>query len=184
MIPCTWGLSSSFPAPLPGSNCVGLIFSCVLVCSSLSRFCFPFVFVFFSCEWNKQKKLKECKIQKISCLLCLKTFSKREVIGRLCIGEVRVDLEHLCSCSWKQCRIFHGSLSVNNCTLVYILSIIKIMCQALVLGWLDCLFTMCSTKTETLAVAREFTFFTGKWNGSETFSKLLQYNFFKFSYLF
>ena len=33
------------------------------------------------------------------------------------------------------------------------------MCQALVLGWLDCLFTMCRTKTETLAVARDFTFF-------------------------
>src|SRR5215216_4065545 len=32
MIPCTWGLSSSFLAPLPGSNSVGLIFSCVLVC--------------------------------------------------------------------------------------------------------------------------------------------------------
>ena len=32
MIPCTWVLSSSFLAPLPGSNSVGLIFSCVLVC--------------------------------------------------------------------------------------------------------------------------------------------------------
>src|SRR3989337_2800910 len=32
MIPCTWGLSSSFLAPLPGSDSVGLIFSCVLVC--------------------------------------------------------------------------------------------------------------------------------------------------------
>ena len=41
----------------------------------------------------------------------IKTLSKREAIGRLCIGEVRVDLEHLCSCSWKQCRIFHGSFS-------------------------------------------------------------------------
>ena len=33
------------------------------------------------------------------------------------------------------------------------------MWQALVLGWLDCLFTMCRTKTETLAVVPEFTFF-------------------------
>ena len=56
------------------------------------------------------------------------------------------------------------------------------MCQALVLGWLDCLFTMCSTKTETLAIAREFTFFTGKSNGSETFCTLLMYKFFKLSY--
>ena len=32
MITCTWGLSSSFLAPLPGSNSMGLIFSCVLVC--------------------------------------------------------------------------------------------------------------------------------------------------------
>ena len=122
----------------------------------------------FSCEWNIQKNLKEWKYKKITCLSCLKSFSIREVIGRLCIGEVRVDLEHLCSCSWKQCRIFHGSFSVNNYPLVYIHCIIKIMCQALVLGWLDCLFTMCRTKTETLPVVRDFTFFYWKvkwvWN--------------------
>ena len=51
------------------------------------------------------------------------------------------------------------------------------MCQALVLGWLDCLFTMCKTKTETLAVVHEFTFLTGKSNGYETFCTLLMYNF-------
>ena len=56
------------------------------------------------------------------------------------------------------------------------------MCQALVLGRLDCLFTLCSTKTETLAVVREFTFLTGKSNGSETFFTLLLYKLFKFSY--
>ena len=111
-------------------------------------------------------------------------FLKREVIGKLCIGEVRVDLEHLCSCSWKQCKKIHGSFSENNYPLVYIHCIIKIMCQALVLGRLDCLFTMYSTKTETLAVARDFTFFTGKSNGSETFCTLLMYKFFKFSYFF
>ena len=45
MIPCTWGLSSSFLAPLPGSNSVGLIFSCVLVCFLyLVDFVFPFCF--------------------------------------------------------------------------------------------------------------------------------------------
>ena len=41
---------------------------------------------------------------------------------------------------------------------------------------------MCRTKTETLAVVHEFTFFTGKSNGSETFCTLLMYKFFKFSY--
>ena len=111
-------------------------------------------------------------------------FSKREVIGKLCIEEVRVDLEHLCSCSRKQCRIFHGTFSVNNYPLVYIHWIIKIMCQALVLGWLDCLFTMCRTKTETLAVVCDFTFFTGRSNGSETCFTLLMYKCFNFSNLF
>ena len=105
------------------------------------------------------------------------------MIGKLCIEEVRVDLEHLCSCSWKQCRIFHGSFSVNNYPLVYIHCIIKIMCQALVLVWLDCLFTMCRTKTETLAVVHEFTFFTIKSNVSGTFFTLLLYKFSKFSNL-
>ena len=106
------------------------------------------------------------------------------MIGKLCIEEVRVELEHFHSCSRKQCRIFHGSLYLNNYTLVYIHCIIKIMCQVLVLGWLDCLFTMCRTKTETLAVARDFKFFTGRSNGSETFCTLLLYKLFKFSYLF
>ena len=32
MIPCTWGLSSSFLAPLPGSNSMKLIFLYMLVC--------------------------------------------------------------------------------------------------------------------------------------------------------
>ena len=58
------------------------------------------------------------------------------------------------------------------------------MCQALVLGWLDCLFTMCRTKTETLAVVLEFTIFTGKSNGSETFCTLHMYKLFKFPYFF
>ena len=95
---------------------------------------------------------------------------------------MRVDLEHLCSCSWKQCKTFNGSFYENNYPLVYIHCIIKIMCQALVLGWLDCLFTMYSTKTETLVVGRDFTFITGKSNGSETFCTLLLHKIFKFSY--
>ena len=45
MIPYTWGLSSSFLAPLPGSNSVGLIFSCVLVCSTYQILFFLFVSV-------------------------------------------------------------------------------------------------------------------------------------------
>ena len=106
------------------------------------------------------------------------------MIGKLCIEEVRVDLEYFCSCSRKQCRIFHGSLYLNNYTLVYIHCIIKIMCQVLVLGWLDCLFTICRTKTETLAVVRDFTFFTGRSNVSETFCTLLMYKILKFPYLF
>ena len=118
----------------------------------------------------------------ITCLSCLKSFSKREVIGKLCIGEVRVDLEHLCSCSRKQCRIFHGSFSVSNYPLVYIHCIIKIMCQALVLGWLDCLFTLCTTKTETLAVACEFTFFLLESQmGLKLFAHYLCTNFLNFN---
>ena len=133
-----------------------------------------FLFCFCLFVGETYKKIKEWKYKKIiTCLSCLKSFSKREVIGKLWIEEVRVDIEHLCSCSRKQCRIFHGSFSVNNYPLIYIHCIIKIMCQALVLGWLDYLFTMCRTKAETLAVARDFTFFTGKSNRYETFCTLL-----------
>ena len=45
------------------------------------------------------------------------------------------------------------------------------MCQDLPLGWLDCLFGVCSAKTETLAVVREFTFFTGMSKVSEIFTQ-------------
>ena len=55
------------------------------------------------------------------------------------------------------------------------------MCQVLVLGWLDCLFDMCSAKTETLAVVREFTFFTGMAEESETICTVLLYNLFRLS---
>ena len=41
------------------------------------------------------------------------------------------------------------------------------MCQDFPLEWLDCLFGLCSAKTETLAVAREFSFFTGMSNVSK-----------------
>ena len=121
----------------------------------------PFLFL-FSCGWNIQKKLNNENTKKITCLSCLKSFSKREVIGKLCIEEVRVDLENLCSCSRKQCRIFHGSFSVNNYPLVYIHCIIKIMCQALVLGWLDCLFTMCRTKNRNFGCSAWFYIFYWK----------------------
>ena len=45
------------------------------------------------------------------------------------------------------------------------------MSQVLVLGWLDCLFAMCSAKTETLVVVREFTFFTGTSKVSKFFTQ-------------
>ena len=39
----------------------------------------------------------------------LKTFSKGEANGKVCIVEVGVDPEHLCSCPWKRCSPYHGS---------------------------------------------------------------------------
>ena len=50
------------------------------------------------------------------------------------------------------------------------------MCQALVLGWLDCLFTMCRTKTETLAVVHEFTFLLESQMGLKLFAHYLCIN--------
>ena len=106
------------------------------------------------------------------------------MIGKLCIEEVRVGLEHLCSCSRKQCRIFHGSFSVNNYPLVYIHCIIKIMCQALVLGWLDCLFTMCRKKNRNFGCSAWIYIFYWKvkwvWNFAHyfcTISSNLVHNF-------
>ena len=59
MIPCTWGLSSSFLAPLPGSNSVGLIFSCVLVCFLHKvDFVFPFCFCLVVGETYKKIRMK------------------------------------------------------------------------------------------------------------------------------
>jgi hypothetical protein len=46
----------------------------------------------------------------------------------------------------------------NNYSLLQIHCIIKVMCQDLPLGCLNCLFGMCSAKTETFAEVREFTF--------------------------
>ena len=43
------------------------------------------------------------------------------------------------------------------------------MCQDLPLGCLNCLFGVCCAKTETFAVVREFTFFTGMCKNSEIF---------------
>ena len=51
------------------------------------------------------------------------------------------------------------------------------MCKALVLGLSDCLFTMCSTKTKSLAVVREFTFFTGSQMGLKLFAHYFCTNF-------
>ena len=51
------------------------------------------------------------------------------------------------------------------------------MCQDLPIGCLNCLFGMCGAKTETFAVVREFTFFTGTCKNSEIFT---QYFYVKF----
>ena len=59
----------------------------------------------------------------------------------------------------------------NNYPLVQIHCIIKIMCHDFPLGRLDCLFGMCSAKTETLDVVREFIFFTGMSKVSEIFTQ-------------
>ena len=58
----------------------------------------------------------------------------------------------------------------NNYPLVQIHCIIKIMCQDLPLGCLNCLFGLCGAKTETFAVVRDFTFFTGMCKNSEIFT--------------
>ena len=57
----------------------------------------------------------------------------------------------------------------NKYPLIQIHCITKIMCQDLPLGFLDCLFGMCSAKTENLAVV-QFTFFY--WN-IKSFSNFL-----------
>ena len=86
------GIIKLFSGTVAGEQYRGVdILVCACLLSSLSRFCFSFLFS-FSCGWNIQKNLKEWKYKKNTCLSCLKSFSIREVIGRLCIGEVRVDL--------------------------------------------------------------------------------------------
>ena len=78
MIPCTWGLSISFLAPLPGSNSVGLIFSCVHVCFLyLVDFGFPFFFCLVVGETYK-KNSKEWKYQKKYLPLMPRNFFKKE----------------------------------------------------------------------------------------------------------
>ena len=58
------------------------------------------------------------------------------------------------------------------------------MCQALVLGWLDCLFTMCRTITETLAVACDFTFLLEGQMGLKLFAHYFCTNFSNFQIYF
>ena len=40
---------------------------------------------------------------------------KREVNEKLCIGEIGVDLEPLCSCPWEQCNLIMEASHNNNC---------------------------------------------------------------------
>ena len=91
----------------------------------------------------------------------LKTFSQKRSDWKLCIGEVRVDLEHLCSCSWKQCRIFHEVSHKNNYPLVKFHCIIKIMCQDLPLGCLHCLL-VCAVQNRNFGCSAQFYIFY--WN--------------------
>ena len=56
------------------------------------------------------------------------------------------------------------------------------MCQDLPLGRLNCLFGMCSAKTETFAVVREFTSFTGTCKNSENFTLYCYVNFLCFTH--
>ena len=72
--------------------------------------------------------------------------------------KVGASLE-LCSCPWKLCEPWlQKILNKNNYPLVQIHCIIKIMCQDLPLGCLNCLFGVCSAKTKTFAVVFEFIF--------------------------
>ena len=80
-------------------------------------FSFAFSFELFSIsfigrEHELQKKLGVHVILKLS---------KREVIKKVSIDELGVDLEHLCSYLWKQCKSSHGSFSAKNmCLLCFI----------------------------------------------------------------
>ena len=62
--------------------------------------------------------VREHELQKNSCACYLKNFSKREVIKKVCIDEVGVDLEHLCSCLWKQCKSSLVSFLSKNMSLL------------------------------------------------------------------
>ena len=65
----------------------------------------------------------------------------------------------------------------NNYPLVQIHCIIKIMCQDLPLGCLNCLFGVCCEKIETFAVVFEFLYFTGTCKNSEIFTQYCYANF-------
>jgi hypothetical protein len=98
--------------------------------------------------------------------------------------EVGASLE-LCSCPWKLCEPWLQKLfNKNNYPLVQIHCIIKIMCQDLPLGCLNCLFGVCCAKTETFAVVFEFLYFTGTWKNSEIFIQYCYAIFLVFSYFF
>src|SRR4051812_45079438 len=58
------------------------------------------------------------------------------------------------------------------------------MCQDLPLGCLNCLFGMCSTKTDTFAIVHEFTYFTGKHTQFMKFLHSTDMQIFHFSYFF
>ena len=107
-------------------------------------------------------------------------FSKRKVkVRETSIVEVGELLE-LCSCSWKLCESWLQKLfNKNNYPLVQFHCIIKIMCQDLPLGCLNCLL-VCAVQNRNFRCSARFYLFTGMSNGSETFCTVFLYKLFIF----
>ena len=79
--------------------------------------CFLYVFTLFSFSFELFSILfigREHELQKKLAVLVIKKFSKREVIKKVSIDEVGVDLEHLGSCLWNQRKSSHGIFSAKN----------------------------------------------------------------------
>ena len=77
------------------------------------------------------------------------------------IVEVRELLE-LCSCSRKLCESWlHKLFNKNNYPLVQFHGVIKIMCQDLPLGWLNCLL-VCAVQNRNFGCSARFYIFY--WN--------------------
>ena len=91
------------------------------------------------------------------------------------------ELLELCSCSRKLCESWLQKLfNKNNYPLVQFHCIIKIMCQGLPLGCLQCLL-VCTVQDRNFGCsARFYIFLTGTSFGSDFFCTVLLYNLFIF----